>query len=96
MLARQPPWWEPGTAVTTTSLSATWSASWCAGPPAGPRRVLRRGGAGPLDAEFHIGTGPEHDGRVSLLIQGSPDEGVSGGSHPNPGSDSVQRQRCGD
>jgi CubicO group peptidase (beta-lactamase class C family) len=30
--------------------------------------------AGPLDAEFHIGMAPEHDRRVSLLIQDSPDD----------------------
>ena len=75
MLARQAPWWEPGTAAGyTTSPSGTWSASWYAAPPAGLSASSSPKRSPILDAEFHIGTGQEHDGRVSLLIQGSPDD----------------------
>ena len=76
MLARQAPWWTPGTAagyhcysighligevvrrVTSKTLG----------------RFFAEEIAEPLGADFHIGTGAEHDHRVSLLIPGSKDE----------------------
>ena len=74
VLARQAPFWEPGTAsgyhaitqgtlvgeivrrVTGQSLGAFFAAEL----------------AGPLGADFHIGTGPEHDHRVALVIPPPP------------------------
>jgi CubicO group peptidase (beta-lactamase class C family) len=76
LLAGQAPWWKPGTAGGYHTLTIGHLVG---------ELVLRVTGktlgrffadeiAGPLGAEYHIGTGPEHDSRVSLLIQGSPDE----------------------
>jgi len=74
LLARQEPWWEPGT--TTGYHAITF------GPLLGEvvRRVTGKslGGffaeevAGPLGGDYHIGTGPECDGRVALMIAASP------------------------
>ena len=74
LLAAQKPWWEPGTAsgyhgnnlghlvgevvrrITGVSMGT----------------FFRREIAGPLGAEYYIGTPAECDGRVSLLMQGYP------------------------
>jgi len=70
-LAAQAPWWEPGTASGYHALTQGYLVG----------EVIRRvsGGttvgelfakeiAGPLGADFHIGTGAEHDARVALVI----------------------------
>jgi len=70
LLAEQEPWWEPGTksgyhAITQGNLVGEVV-----------RRVDGRSVgtffaeeiAGPLGADFHIGTGPEHDDRVAPVI----------------------------
>jgi CubicO group peptidase (beta-lactamase class C family) len=74
LLARQSPWFEPGTAAGYGALTY--------GPLIG--EVIRRATgmtlkeffarevAGPLGADYHIGVPAEHDGRVSNLIPGSP------------------------
>lgn len=74
LLARQEPWWEPGTASGYHPITF--------GPLIG--EVIRRitgktlgtffaeEVAGPLGADYHIGTGPELDDRVAPLIQSSP------------------------
>ena len=74
LLARQSPWWEPGTAIGYQSITM--------GPLIG--RVVRRVTgttlgkffaeevARPLGGDFHIGTGPEVDARVSPLTAGTP------------------------
>lgn len=69
-LATQPPWWAPGTASGYHALNY--------GHLIGEviRRITGRGLgqffaeelAGPLDADFHIGTGPEHHHRIAALI----------------------------
>lgn len=73
LLARQAPWWEPGTAAGYHPITF--------GPLIGEvvRRVtgktlgtfFREEVAGPLGADYHIGTGPELDDRVAPLIQSS-------------------------
>ena len=82
LLAEQEPWWEPG-----------WKSGYHAvsqGNLVGEvvRRVDGRSVgtffaeeiAGPLGADFHIGTGPEHDHRVAPLIPAPPlDFGGPGG-----------------
>jgi CubicO group peptidase (beta-lactamase class C family) len=76
LLAAQAPWWAPGTASGYHCYAIGHLVSEVI------RRITGRSlgqffaeeVAGPLGAEFHIGTGPEHDGKVSLLIKGSPDE----------------------
>jgi CubicO group peptidase (beta-lactamase class C family) len=74
LLARQAPWWEPGTAIGYQSLTM--------GPLVG--EVVRRTTgktlkaffaeevAGPLGADYHIGAPPDADARVSLMIQSGP------------------------
>jgi CubicO group peptidase (beta-lactamase class C family) len=76
MLARQAPWWEPGTAAGYHNIPIGHLVSELVRRTTGRTlgQFFAEEIAGPLDAEFHIGTGPEHDGRVSLLIQGSPDD----------------------
>ena len=71
LLAAQAPMWEPGTASGYHALTQGYLVG----------EVIRRvtGGttvgqlfakeiAGPLGADFHIGTGPEHDHRVAKVI----------------------------
>ena len=70
LLAEQAPWWEPGTKSGYHGISQ--------GNLVGEvvRRVDGRSVgtffaeeiAAPLGADFHIGTGPEHDARVALVI----------------------------
>ncbi|MEU9346021.1 serine hydrolase domain-containing protein [Streptomyces sp. NPDC048278] len=69
-LAGQAPQWEPGTAAGYHSLTQGFLVG----------EVLRRitgrtvgeffaaEVAGPLGADFHLGLGPEHDGRVALTV----------------------------
>jgi CubicO group peptidase (beta-lactamase class C family) len=74
LLARQAPWWEPGTAVGYHAITF--------GPLIGEviRRVTGKAlgrffaeeVAGPLGADYHIGTGPECDARVAVMIAGTP------------------------
>jgi CubicO group peptidase (beta-lactamase class C family) len=74
LLAKQAPWWEPGTRTGYQPITY--------GPLLGEviRRVtgktlgqfFREEVAGPLAAEYHIGTLPEHDACSSPLIQSSP------------------------
>lgn len=76
LLARQAPWWTPGTAAGYHNYTIGHLVGEVV------RRVTGKSLgvffaeeiAGPLGAEYHIGTGPEHDHRVSLLVQGYPDE----------------------
>lgn len=91
LLAAQAPWWEPGTASGYHALSQGYLVG----------EVIRRatGGttvgelfakelAGPLGADFHIGTGPEHDARVARVIP--PEDATLGGAAVQAlGSDSV-------
>ena len=69
-LAAQAPWWEPGTASGYHAITQGYLVG----------EVIRRVSgrtvgtffaeeiAGPLGADFHIGTGPEHDARVARVI----------------------------
>ena len=69
-LAAQEPWWEPGTASGYHALNYGHLIG------AVIRRITGRTLgqffaeelAGPLDADFHIGTGPEHHHRIAPLI----------------------------
>jgi len=74
LLAAQAPWWEPGTASGYHAVTQGYLVG----------EVVRRitgqtiGSffahelAGPLGADFHIGTGPEHDARVAKVIPPPP------------------------
>ena len=79
-LAAQAPWFEPGT--------ASGYETFCMGHLLNPVFELVTGKtlggffadeiAGPLGAEFHIGTGPEHDAKVAPLIPATPIPQASG------------------
>src|SRR5438270_2765464 len=74
LLAAQEPWWEPGTASGYHAITQGYLVG----------EVVRRitgqtiGSffasevAGPLGADFHIGTGPEHDSRIARVIPPPP------------------------
>src|SRR3954447_5672718 len=74
LLAAQEPWWEPGTASGYHAISQGYLVG----------EVVRRitgqtiGSffasevAGPLGADFHIGTGTEHDSRIARVIPPPP------------------------
>jgi CubicO group peptidase (beta-lactamase class C family) len=77
-LAAQTPWWEPGTASGYHAVTQGYLLG----------EVARRADgrtmgtffadevAGPLGADFHIGTGPEHDERVAHVIPLAADIGA--------------------
>lgn len=81
LLAEQAPWWEPGRKSGYHGISQ--------GNLVGElvRRVDGRSVgtffaeevAGPVGADFHIGTGPEHDHRVAPVMAGPPLEFAGGG-----------------
>ena len=74
MLAEQAPWWEPGSksgyhAITQGNLVGEVVRR-VDGRSVG--RFFAEEIAGPLGADFHIGTGPEHDHRVARVIPAPP------------------------
>jgi CubicO group peptidase (beta-lactamase class C family) len=70
LIAAQAPWWEPGTAPGYHAVTQGYLIGEVV------RRITGRSigtffaeeVAGPLGADFQIGTGPEHDGRIAPLI----------------------------
>jgi CubicO group peptidase (beta-lactamase class C family) len=92
LLAEQATWWEPGSRSGYHGISQ--------GNLVGEvvRRVDGRSVgtffaeeiAGPLGADFHIGTGPEHDDRVALVIPPTYDSPPAlGGDVAPPAKDSI-------
>jgi CubicO group peptidase (beta-lactamase class C family) len=74
LLAAQPTWWEPGWksgyhAVSQGNLVGEVVRR-VDGRTVG--RFFAEEIAGPMGADFHIGTGPEHDHRVALVIPAPP------------------------
>ena len=69
-LARQAPWWEPGTASGYHALTQGHLIGEVVRRVTGVSlgQFFRREFAEPLGADFHIGTGPEHDHRIGELI----------------------------
>ena len=67
VLAEEKPWWEPGRKhgyhVNTFGFLIGEIVRRVSGESVGA--FFRREVAGPLDADFHFGIGPEHDERVS-------------------------------
>ena len=86
LLAAQAPWWEPGTQSGYHALSQGFLLNEIV------RRVTGRTlgtffaeeVAGPLGADFHIGTGPELDSRVAHVIPSSQslDDAIEPGADP--------------
>jgi CubicO group peptidase (beta-lactamase class C family) len=91
LLAKQATWWEPGWKSGYHGISQ--------GNLVGEvvRRVDGRSVgtffaeeiAGPLGADFHIGTGPEHDDRVALVIAPDDDAPAALAGQPDVPKDSI-------
>jgi CubicO group peptidase (beta-lactamase class C family) len=73
-LAAQEPWWEPGTASGYHAITQGYLVGEVVRRIAGATlgEFFAKELAGPLGAEFHIGTGPEHDDRVAAMIPPPP------------------------
>jgi CubicO group peptidase (beta-lactamase class C family) len=73
-LAAQEPWWEPGTASGYHALTQGYLVGEVVRRITGATvgEFFAKELAGPLGADFHIGTGPEHDDRVAALIPPPP------------------------
>ncbi|TQM31013.1 serine hydrolase domain-containing protein [Nocardia bhagyanarayanae] len=69
-LAAQPPWWEPGSASGYHALNYGHLVGEVIRRVTGRSlgRFFAEELAGPLGADFHIGTGPEHRDRIASLI----------------------------
>ena len=70
-LAAQAPWWEPGSASGYHALTQGYLVGEVIRRASGGTTVgelFAKEIAGPLGADFHIGTGPEHDARVAKVI----------------------------
>jgi CubicO group peptidase (beta-lactamase class C family) len=69
-LAAQEPWWEPGAASGYHALTEGYLVGEVIRRITGDTlgTFFAREIAGPLGADFHIGTGPEHDARVARVI----------------------------
>jgi CubicO group peptidase (beta-lactamase class C family) len=91
LLAAQAPWWEPGTASGYHALTQGYLVGEVIRRAAGGVTVgelFAKEIAGPLGADFHIGTPPEHDARVALVIP--PTNSTLGGEElQSLGADSI-------
>ncbi len=70
LLAAQKPWWEPGTQSGYHAITHGYLLGEVVRRVSGDTigQFFREQIAEPLGADFHIGTGAEHDARVGLLI----------------------------
>ena len=70
LLAAQAPWWEPGTASGYHAVTQGYLVGEVVRRVAGETvgTFFAKEVAGPLGADFHIGTGAEHDDRVATVI----------------------------
>ena len=82
-LARQAPWWEPGTASGYHALTQGYLIGEVVRRLTGDTlgTFFRRELAEPLGADFHIGTPPEHHHRIGELIP--PAEAPAQGAQPD-------------
>jgi CubicO group peptidase (beta-lactamase class C family) len=78
-LAQERPWWEPGTRHGYHAITYGYLVGEVVRRVAGKSvgTYFRDEIARPLGIDFHIGTGPEHDERISPLVQGPVAEGPS-------------------
>jgi CubicO group peptidase (beta-lactamase class C family) len=86
LLAEQGPWWEPGTAPGYHLISQGYLLGEIVARVTGRSlgTFFAEEIAGPLGADFHIGTGPEHDDRVAHVIP--PAEGLVADPSTDPTS----------
>jgi CubicO group peptidase (beta-lactamase class C family) len=80
LLAKQAPWWEPGTASGYHGITQGHLVSGVIRGVTGKTlgEYFAAEIAGPLGADYHIGTGPESDDRVAPFIQAVPERGTNG------------------
>lgn len=76
MLARQEPWWAPGTASGYHGITQGHLVSGVISRITGLTlgKFFERHIAKPLNADYHIGTGREHDHRVAPFVQAVPED----------------------
>lgn len=76
LLAAQEPWWAPGTQAGYHGITQGHLVSGVIQRITGLTlgQYFAQHVAGPLGADYHIGTGPEHDHRISGFIQGVPED----------------------
>jgi CubicO group peptidase (beta-lactamase class C family) len=76
LLAAQEPWWEPGTAAGYHGMTQGHLVNGVIQRITGMTlgQYFAQHVAGPLGADYHIGTGPEHDHRVATFIQAVPED----------------------
>src|SRR5438309_1315535 len=74
LLAAQEPWWQPGTASGYHAVTQGYLVGEVVRRVTGQSigTFFAEQLAGPLGADFHIGTGPEHDGRIANVIPPPP------------------------
>jgi CubicO group peptidase (beta-lactamase class C family) len=70
LLAAQEPWWEPGTASGYHAVTQGYLEGEVVRRITGQTigEFAAKEVTGPIGADFHIGTGPEHDSRVAHVI----------------------------
>ena len=80
LLAAQAPWWEPGTASGYHAISQGYLLGEIVERVSGRSlgTFFADEIAGPLNADFHIGTGPEHDHRIAHVIPPTAPLGADG------------------
>lgn len=80
LLARQAPWWEPGTASGYHGISLGHLVSGVIKRITGLTlgQYFAEHVARPLGADYHIGIGPEHDHRIACFVKGGRDWPPSG------------------
>lgn len=82
LLAGQAPWWEPGTASGYHAITQGYLLGEVCRRATGETlgTVFRKEITEPLGADFHIGTGAEHDARIGDLIPPTEDLGTATGA----------------
>ncbi len=80
LLAAQEPWWEPGTKSGYHGLTQGYLVGEVVRRVTGQTvgQFFATEIAGPMDADFHIGLDPKHDGRVAPVI--APSTELAGGT----------------
>jgi len=80
LLAKQAPWWEPGTASGYHGITQGHLVNGIIKRVTGKTlgQYFADEIAGPLGVDYYIGTGPELDDRVAPFIQAVPEQGTNG------------------
>ena len=106
LLAAQAPWWPPGTASGYHALTQGYLLGEVVRRATGQTlgTVFRTEIAEPLGADFHIGTGAEHDDRIGLLtppeenlaeVTGGDVESVAARTFASPVANALQSREVG-